>query len=116
MINIPKINRPNKEIVEKIKNLGSATVSGTLYGMGISNPFIMGPTTKTPGKSIAGPAITLQFLPKREDIYNEDEYSDPELQLHRHALYQTEPGDVVVVDAMGAVSYTHLTLPTNREV
>ena len=75
MINIPKINRPNKEIVEKIKNLGSATVSGTLYGMGISNPFIMGPTTKTPGKSIAGPAITLQFLPKREDIYNEDEYS-----------------------------------------
>ena len=36
MINIPKINRPNKEVVEKIKNLGSATVSGTLYGMGIS--------------------------------------------------------------------------------
>ena len=62
MINIPKINRPNKEIIEKIKNLGSATVSGTLYGMGISNPFIMGPTTKTPGRSIAGPAITLSLI------------------------------------------------------
>ena len=96
MINIPKINRPKKEIVESIKKIGSATASGTLYGMGISNPFIMGPTTKTPGKCVAGPAITLQFLPKREDIYNEDEYSDPELQLHRHALYQTEPGDIVV--------------------
>ena len=66
MINIPKIKRPKKDIVEKIKNLGSATVSGTLYGMGISNPFIMGPTTKTPGKSVAGPAITLQFLPKEK--------------------------------------------------
>ena len=30
MINIPKIERPKKDIVEKIKNLGSATVSGTL--------------------------------------------------------------------------------------
>ena len=35
MINIPKIKRPKKDIVEKIKNLGSATVSGPLYGMGI---------------------------------------------------------------------------------
>ena len=50
MIDIPKIKRPSKEIVKKIEELGSATVSGTLYGMGITNPFIMGPTTKTPGK------------------------------------------------------------------
>ena len=68
MIEIPKIKRPDKKIVKKIEELGSATVSGTLYGMGITNPFIMGPTTKTPGKSVAGPAITLQFLPKREDM------------------------------------------------
>ncbi|MEG3582500.1 MAG: ribonuclease activity regulator RraA [Chloroflexota bacterium] len=101
MIEIPKIKRPNKEIVKKLKEIGSANASGTLYRMGITNPFIQGPTSYTPGKSVAGPAITLQFLPKRADVYDDDEYSDPELQLHRHALYQTEPGDVVVVDAMG---------------
>jgi len=101
MIQIPKIKRPSKAVVKKLQELGSATVSGTLYHLGITNPFILGPTQWTPGKSVAGPAVTLQFLPKREDVYSDDEYSDPEKQLHRHALYVTEPGDVVVVDAMG---------------
>ena len=50
---------------------------------------------------VAGPALTLQFMPKREDIYGVDEYAQPELQLHRHVLYHTQPGDVVVVDARG---------------
>jgi regulator of RNase E activity RraA len=48
-----------------------------------------------------GPALTLQFLPKREDIHGEGEYASPERQLHRHVLYHTQPGDVVVVDARG---------------
>jgi len=55
----------------------------------------------TPGASIVGPALTLQFMPKREDLYPEDEYVDPERQLHRHVLYHAQPGDVVVVDARG---------------
>ena len=46
-------------------------------------------------------ALTLQCMPKREDLYNESEYEDPERQLHRHVLYPTQPGDVVVVDARG---------------
>jgi regulator of RNase E activity RraA len=50
---------------------------------------------------MAGPALTLQFVPKREDIYGEDEYAEPERQLHRHVLYHTQPGDIVVVDALG---------------
>ena len=50
---------------------------------------------------MAGPALTLQFMPKREDVYRVDEYADPETQLHRHVLYHTQPGDIVVVDARG---------------
>ncbi len=53
------------------------------------------------GKSIAGPALTLLMMPKREDLYGDGEYNDPEKQLHRHVLYHTQPGDVVVVDARG---------------
>ena len=48
-----------------------------------------------------GPALTLQFMPKREDLYGDDEYDDPEQQLHRHVLYHAQPGDMVVVDARG---------------
>jgi regulator of RNase E activity RraA len=40
-------------------------------------------------------------MPKREDVYGDDEYEEPELQLHRHVLYHTQPGDMVVVDARG---------------
>jgi regulator of RNase E activity RraA len=40
-------------------------------------------------------------MPKREDQYDVDEYADPERQLHRHVLYHTQPGDIVVVDARG---------------
>jgi regulator of RNase E activity RraA len=43
-------------------------------------------------------------MPKREDLHRRDEYSDPEEQLHRHVLYHTQPGDIVVVDARGDLS------------
>ena len=55
----------------------------------------------SPGKLVVGPALTLQFMPKREDLYGQGEYVDPEQQLHRHALYHTQPGDIIVVDARG---------------
>ena len=48
-----------------------------------------------------GSRTWLQFMPKREDQYGQDEYADPERQLHRHALYHTRPGDIIVVDARG---------------
>jgi len=95
------ITRPPREWVEALAEIGAATASSTLHRMGIRSAHICGPTARTPGKAIAGPALTLQFMPKREDVYGDDEYSEPERQLHRHALYHTQPGDVVVVDARG---------------
>ena len=99
MTHTPDITRPPCDIVEKLGALGAATVAGTLGHMGIRNPHMQGPVSWSPGKAIAGPALTLQFLPKREDLYGEGEYADPEKQLHRHVLYHVQAGDVVVVDA-----------------
>jgi regulator of RNase E activity RraA len=84
-----------------LKEIGAANTSSTLNRLGIRNSHIVGPTSRNPGLAIAGPALTLQFMPKREDIYGEDEFANPEKQLHRHALYHTQPGDIVVVDARG---------------
>jgi regulator of RNase E activity RraA len=97
----PDISRPEKSLIEALKNVGSATATGELKRLGIRSAFIQGPVCMTPGASIVGPALTLQFMPKREDLYPDAEYVDPERQLHRHALYHTQPGDVVVVDARG---------------
>jgi regulator of RNase E activity RraA len=101
---IPDIQRPDLDVIHQLRSLGAATVSATLSRLGIRDAHLTGVQSWTPGKSVAGPAITLQFMPLREDVYQQDEYSDPETQLHRHALYVSQPGDVVVVDARGDMS------------
>jgi regulator of RNase E activity RraA len=101
MIETPDIVRPPKELLEGLASIGSATASGELSRLGIRDPHIRGLVGWSPGKTVVGPALTLQFMPKREDQYGVDEYADPEKQLHRHVLYHTQPGDIVVVDARG---------------
>ena len=99
MTHTPDISRPPAAQIAALRDLGTATITGSLFRLGIRNPHILGPVSQSPGRVMAGPALTLQFMPKREDLYGEDEYANPEKQLHRHVLYHTQPGDVVVVDA-----------------
>ena len=101
MTHTPDITRPSKDVIAALQGLGAATVAGTLGHMGIRNPHMQGPVSQNRGKAIVGPALTLQFMPKREDLYGEGEYADPEKQLHRHVLYHVQEGDIVVVDARG---------------
>ncbi len=98
---IAKINRPSKELVERVREVGAATASATLAHMGFRNCFMVGPVARTAGLVIAGPCVTLQMMPRREDLFEEGEYADVETQLHRHVLYQVAEGDIVVVDARG---------------
>lgn len=104
MTHTPDIKRPPRELVDALAKLGSATASSELYKLGIKDPHIRGPVPFTRGRAIAGPALTLQFMPKREDLYGDSEYADREKQLHRHVLYHTQPGDIVVVDGRGDTS------------
>ena len=101
MIETPDIERPPREIVEGLAHIGSATAAGELSRLGIRDPHLRGLVSWTPGAVAVGPALTLQFMPQRADVYQVAEYTDPERQLHRHVLYHTQPGDVVVVDARG---------------
>jgi regulator of RNase E activity RraA len=95
------ITRPPKETVDAIRAIGAATCSATLAHLGIRNAHITGPVSWHKGKVVAGPALTLLMMPKREDLYQDGEYEDVEKQLHRHVLYCAQDGDVVVVDARG---------------
>ncbi|HEY1781501.1 MAG TPA: ribonuclease activity regulator RraA [Roseiarcus sp.] len=99
---IKDISRPPRALADGLAKIGTATLSSELSRqLGIRDTHIRGPRPLVKGRTIAGPALTLQCMPKREDLYNESEYEDPETQLHRHVLYPTQPGDVVVVDARG---------------
>ncbi len=104
MVQTADITRPPRHLSEALALIGSATCTGELKRLGIRDSQIRGPVAYTPGKCVAGPALTLQCMPLREDQIAQGEYVDPETQLHRHVLYHTQPGDVVVVDARGSMS------------
>jgi regulator of RNase E activity RraA len=101
MITTPDIVRPDRALIEVLRGVGTATASGELNKLGIKNPHMAGLTTWHKGARVVGPALTLQWMPKREDMSARSEYADPEEQLHRHAMYHTQPGDIIVVDARG---------------
>ena len=105
-INQTSFQRPPAEKIMALKEIGSATISAELKHMsGIRNSHMIGPRTCRKGEIISGPAITLQFMPIREDYYDDSgEYQEIEEQLHRHALYLAQAGDVVVVDARADMS------------
>ena len=103
MVESIDIERPSRELIDAFADVSAATAAGELSRMGLRNPFIQGPVCRTPGVKIVGPALTLQFMPKREDLYPDAEYTEPEIQIHRHVLYHAQAGDIVVVDARGTL-------------
>ena len=105
MSQIPGFERIDKELIERLRAIGTATIAGSLAKQGIRNPHMAGLLPFNPGKSVAGQAVTLQFVPKREDLHWGDEYAaSPERELHRKAIIACQPGDIVVVDARGSLS------------
>ena len=105
MVQVPDFERASQETIDTLKEIGTATIAGTLSKEGIRNPHMVGLTPFNAGKVVAGQAVTLQFVPKREDIHWGDEYShSPDRELHRIAIMACKPGDIVVVDARGSMA------------
>ena len=99
---IAEITRPDRALCDRLATIGSATASSELNRIfGLRSVHIQGPRPLVPGRSVAGPALTLQFMPKREDLFEGGEYNNPDLQLHRHVMYPAQAGDMIVVDARG---------------
>lgn len=98
---IADITRPDRALCDKLAEIGAATVASELSRLGLRNCHIRGPVAMNLGHSVAGPALTLQMMPKREDLFEGGEYDNPELQLHRNVMYPAQPGDMIVVDARG---------------
>src|SRR5690349_919586 len=64
----PPYERPDPELIHKLYAVGAATASAILHKMGVRQTFIHGPVPRQLGAKVVGPAVTLQFMPQREDI------------------------------------------------
>ena len=73
----PDVKRPPRSLIKALSGISAATAAGELKRLGITDPAIQGPVTRNKGKRIVGPALTLQFLPKREDQIDPKEYRNP---------------------------------------
>jgi regulator of RNase E activity RraA len=93
------VQRPPRMVSDRLAAIGTATISSELNRLGVRDCFIEGPRSLVCGRVAAGPALTLQFMPKREDLFAGGEYDNPDLQLHRNVMYPAQAGDMIIVDA-----------------
>ncbi|NJN82526.1 MAG: ribonuclease activity regulator RraA, partial [Caldilineaceae bacterium] len=96
--------RPDPALIEQLYEVGSANASATLHKIGISQSFIEGPLPRKKGAKVVGPAVTLQFMPKREDLLNTRSEEGAEKRTALWAVFEAvQPGDVLVIQAYGSM-------------
>jgi regulator of RNase E activity RraA len=96
-------SRPDADEFEAMQEIGSATACSKLHQLGIRRSFVEGPRPLVPGQKVVGSALTLQFMPQREDLASglAQEYVERHTALW--AVMETvQPGDVLVIQAYGS--------------
>jgi len=95
--------RPRRDLLEEFDGISSATACAKLHGLGIRRSYIEGPEPLTAGSRVVGSALTLQFMPQREDMASGQgqEYAERHTALW-HVLEAVQPGDVLVIQAYGS--------------
>lgn len=98
----PAFERPDPQIIERLRAVSSATASAELHKLGVRQTFIQGPLPRRSGSRVVGPAVTLQFMPQRDDIANGLAQEHVEKFSALWAVFETvQPGDVLAVQAWG---------------
>jgi regulator of RNase E activity RraA len=90
----------DKEIVETLGGVSTATLTTILLKKGLRNIWIRGARPLQPGQPrVVGPAFTLRFVPAREDLATPEAWASP--RSTRAAIEDMPAGAVAVVDAGG---------------
>lgn len=101
-INGGAFTRADKALLKEMQRISSATASAKLHQMGIRQTFMQGLLPRQADQKIVGSAVTLQFMPQREDIVSgiAQEYVEKDSALW-HVMNIISPDDVLVVQAFG---------------
>ena len=89
-----------EEVISKLSQVSSATVSYYLQKAGIRNTFMTGVARLNPGQVMLGYASTLRLLPMREDLFDASAIANATYP-QRWLVENIEPGAVMVIDARG---------------
>ncbi|MGP4014416.1 ribonuclease activity regulator RraA [Saccharopolyspora sp. 5N708] len=105
----PPFSRPDPDLINRLQVVSSATASAVMHRMGVRQTYIQGPIPRQPGTKVVGPVVTLQFMPKREDVVSgvgagaQEEHVEKKSALW-DVFESVQPGDVLAVSAYGDVN------------
>jgi regulator of RNase E activity RraA len=88
--------------LETLRVASTASVTAELFKLGIRHSFMTGVAPLDPGAVMVGEAVTVRYVPAREDLDTFESLADPE-HPQRKAVETIGPGEVLVLDARGEV-------------
>lgn len=91
----------NRDTKRRLLEATTATLTTQLFKRGLRNAFMQGVRRLGPsGPNMVGPAMTLRYIPAREDLDHLGVFADPE-HPQRKAVETARPGCVLVQDCRG---------------
>ena len=97
--------RVSPETLATLREVSTATISAQLLKRGFAQMFWQGIAPLRPDLRMVGQAVTLRFIPAREDLARDEQMASGEFNNLRNkqriAVETVGPGDVLVIDARG---------------
>ena len=91
----------NPDTKRRLREASTATLTTQLFKRGLRNAFMQGVRQLGPSRpNMVGPAMTLRYIPAREDLDHLGVFADPE-HPQRKAVETARPGCVLVQDCRG---------------
>lgn len=88
------------QTLERLRQISTATLTTQLFKLGFRNVYLAGLRPLCPEARMAGEAVTIRFVPAREDVASYETLADPGYP-QRHAIETIERGKVLVMDCRG---------------
>jgi regulator of RNase E activity RraA len=89
-------------VLETLKRASTASITTELFKLGIRHSFMTGVAPLDPNARMVGEAVTLRYLPFREDLNAEQPSSHPE-HPQRKTIDNIQAGGILVIDARGSL-------------
>jgi regulator of RNase E activity RraA len=87
-----------RELWQHLAQASTATVTTQLFKRGLRRMHLQGVVPVSRGRRLAGEALTLRYIPAREDLDVVEVFQNPE-HPQRKVIELAQPGQVLVMDA-----------------
>ena len=97
------------ETLERLRRISTPTLTTQLFKLGFRSRFLHGVRPVSGDTRMAGEAVTVRFVPAREDLATYEILGDPSY-AQRRAIESIRPGQVLVMDCRGAPTRRRLAI------